>query len=258
MFSLNYTELNDDIFQIIDYILLYLGNQNEGLSSCIYYDMNTNLHIECDCLEGQLAYVVSYWTSKKKEELIKTIGDKQYIQRRVIPILINIYNNIPDDVINDRMYQIKKSKQNDLLLEKTKILRAICWALNEYEDNNLKLSVNTHREQNSNNIYEDVVDGHKVTLSNGHVVFDYSMDNIRTYKDGNWIPYFKEIRNNRFTSEEEREAFINQLIKQYEEERIARYEYNKSRFNNHSFDPMDQNKYVLNKKIRIRKKDTEE
>ena len=251
----NYVELNDDIIQIIDTILLYLGRQNPEKCSCMYYDNDTNIHILCEWLNSEITYGVSFWTNKTKDEYIKTINNKKYISRKVIPILINIYNNISQEVINDKIRDLEKEKKNDALLNKTRNLRVLCNVIQEYEDEYIKVSANTHRRRNDNYDYNDVVVGYKITLSNGVVVFDYSLDNIKTYKDGEWVKYFRSIKTNRFASDEERQEYINELLENEKKYIEVRSVYNSNRFDYFDFGSMEKNKYVLKNKIKVKKRE---
>ena len=193
----NYIRLNEDMKQIINHILLYVGHQNDGDYRSVYFDSGTKFRFECDWSHGFLKYDISYITNKGFKSFIKTKGDKQYIHKMIIPIIFEVYNCISQREVNKTIFRVEGARENNELLDKTMELRAICWSLLEYEDNYLKLSLNTHQEKDDYFGYEDVADGHRVTLANGQRVFDYSNDNVYLFKEGNWIEYLANIRNGR-------------------------------------------------------------
>lgn len=250
----DYVALDDDTIQIIDQILFYLGHQNQGDNRIFYFDVLSRIYMECDWNNNELSYNLSHWTNKRKDPLIIKRGSRKYINKYYIPKLLDIYNNIPQDTVHEKIVQIEREKENDRLLEKTELLRAICWSLLEYEDDHFKIVANTHRERDDDWDYSDVIDGFKVILSNNAVVLDFSNRKVSSFLEGSWIKYFKQLRNNNFKTEEDRDAYIKRLLMNEEHEKEESHIYNSNRFDYFDFPPMDNNKYVVSNKVKVRKK----
>ena len=254
-----HTKITDDIEQLLNYILLYRGHQNDNCNYIQYYD------------EEHKLFITKYWDSKEdmKDSKNFQIENNGYrvtpkgdiIDKRIIPTIIDIFNSITPDEIHNINHKIRKEKENISRLEETKDIYLMCSCIlnsrSVYKDCVLTIEL----------VYDIIKDdvmgcintpsGFHIKLNDSDTVYYRYKNTIEVYKPGEWEEYLFRLFQEKLYYIDNTKVYANIIDKfsEAENNKINKLkEDNESRFIMQSFGSLDSNLYYISEKINTRKK----